>query len=130
MTNRELGRPVMGAQPPGRRQPRRREKRREGSGAARRRRQEKEKPEPRDPALIRFKRDQATSQDSDRVKQLYQQLADAKKQAGEAPVPLDRVAALVKAQVDKFKSEGQDVTFKVALKDGKVSLTVKPVKDE
>jgi hypothetical protein len=123
MTNRELGRPVLGAkrsQPP----PAAKTPEKEAG------KQEREKPEPRDPALIRFKRDQETNQDTDRVKQLYQQLTDAKKQAGETPVPLDRVAALVKAQVDKFKSEGQDVTFKVAVKNGKVSLTVKPIKDE
>ena len=125
MTNRELGRPVLGAKrsqpPPAAKAPEK--------GAAKEA-EAREKPEPRDPALIRFKRDQETNQDTDRVKQLYQQLTDAKKKAGETPVPLDRVAALVKAQVDKFKSEGQDVTFKVAVKNGKVSLTVKPVKDE
>ncbi len=64
------------------------------------------------------------------MKQLFEQLADAKKKAGEAPVKMDRVAALVKAQVEKFKSEGRDVTFKVALKDGKVSLTAVPVKGD
>ena len=145
MTNRELGRPVLGAkraQPPpvAKTEPDKDAGKEGGSApaaagakagdAAKTPAKEKDKPEPRDPALIRFKRDQETNQDTDRVKQLYQQLTDAKKQAGETPVPLDRVAALVKAQVDKFKSEGQDVTFKVAVKDGKVSLTVKPVKDE
>jgi hypothetical protein len=128
MTNRELGRPVMGAkrsQPPPETKAPGKDAAKEGEAARGR-----EKPESSGPALIRFKRDQETNQDTDRVKQLYQQLTDAKKQAGESPVPLDRVAALVKAQVDKFKSEGHDVTFKVAVKDGKVSLTVKPVKDE
>ncbi len=145
MTNRELGRPVMGAkrsQPPPAAKAPGKDAAKEGEaepaksaeGASRGRRQDagkgREKPESHGPALIRFKRDQETTQDTDRVKQLYQQLTDAKKQAGESPVPLDRVAALVKAQVEKFKSEGQDVTFKVAVKDGKVSLTVKPIKDE
>jgi hypothetical protein len=140
MTNRELGRPVLGARrsqpPPAAKAPEKDAakdgdaKAAEGAKPAAAAKSSREKAEPRDPALIRFKRDQETNQDTDRVKQLYQQLTDAKKQAGETPVPLDRVAALVKAQVDKFKSEGQDVTFKVAVKNGKVSLTVKPVKDE
>ena len=137
MTNRELGRPVMGAKrsqpPPEAKAPGKdagKDGKAEPADAAKTPAKAKEKPESRGPALIRFKRDQETNQDTDRVKQLYQQLTDAKKQAGESPVPLDRVAALVKAQVDKFKSEGQDVTFKVAVKDGKVSLTVKPIKDE
>ena len=133
MTNRELGRPVLGArrsQPPPETKAPAKEDAKEGAEPAKAPAKEKDKPEPRDPALIRFKRDQETNTDTDRVKQLYQQLTDAKKQAGETPVPLDRVAALVKAQVDKFKSEGKDVTFKVAVKDGKVSLTATPVKDE
>jgi hypothetical protein len=65
-----------------------------------------------------------------RVKELYEQLAAAKKQVGEAPVAYDRVAALVKAQVNKFGDEGTRVAFKIALKDGKVSLTVKPEKGD
>ena len=90
----------------------------------------REKVEGVDPSLIRFKKDQVATKDSDHVKQLHEQLSAAKQKAGEAAVPIDRLAALVKAQVDKFKSEGQDVTFKVGLKDGKVQLTVTPVKDE
>jgi hypothetical protein len=81
-----------------------------------------------DQAEVRFKRDQAL--EAERVKQLHAQLASAKRQAGEKEVPMDRLEKLVKAQVDKFKSEGKDVTFKVAVKDGKVSLTATPVKDE
>ena len=65
-----------------------------------------------------------------RVKELYEQLAAAKKEVGESPVAYERVAALVKAQVTKFADEGTNVAFKIALKDGKVSLTVKPEKGE
>lgn len=64
--------------------------------------------------------------DADRVKQLYDQLAEARRASGEPPVSYDRIAALVRAQVEKLGGEGRDVTFRVALKDGKVSLTVKP----
>lgn len=115
LTNRELGRPVAGARrveeaPPPRR------------------------PDPRDepvadPGLIRFARDQQHSADSEPVKKLFEQLAEAKKQVGETPVAIDRLAALVKAQVDKFAAEGKNVSFKVAMKDGKVSLTAKPTED-
>ena len=65
-----------------------------------------------------------------RVKELYEQLAAAKKQVGEQPVAYERVAALVKAQVSKFADDATNVAFKIALKDGKVSLTVKPEKGE
>ena len=67
---------------------------------------------------------------ADRVKELYDRLAEAKREAGEPPVPFDRVAALVRAQVEKFKTDGHDVAFRVAVKDGKVSLTVKSVTEE
>jgi hypothetical protein len=136
MTNRELGRPIMGAKrspPPVVKEPEKAAAKDADPARAAEPAtapKEREKAEPRDPELIRFQRDQAASQESERVKQLHQQLSEAKKQAGEAAVPIDRLAALVKAQVAKFKSEGQDVTFKVAVKDGKVSLTVTPVKDE
>ena len=115
MTNRELGRPVAGVRrvqepPPPRR------------------------PDPKDapkgePGMVRFARDQQLSAESEPVKRLFAELADAKKQVGETPVAIDRLAALVRAQVDKFAAEGKDVTFKVALKDGKVSLTAKPSDD-
>jgi hypothetical protein len=44
-------------------------------------------------------------------------------------VAFERVQALVRAQVDKFGGEG-NVAFKIGMKDGKVSLTVKPEKDK
>jgi hypothetical protein len=78
--------------------------------------------------IVKFGRDDAAAES--RVKELYEQLAAAKKQVGEAPVAYERVAALVKAQVSKFGDEHTNVAFKIALKDGKVSLTVKPEKGE
>ncbi len=72
---------------------------------------------------------QAKGAAGDRVKELYERLADAKRQVGEAPPPFDRIAALVNAQLQKHGSKADDVAFRIAVKDGKVSLTVKPVKD-
>ncbi len=63
----------------------------------------------------------------DRVQELYQQLAEARKEAGEKPVEYERFTALVRAQVDKLGSGGQDVAFRVAMKNGKVTLTAKAV---
>ena len=78
-------------------------------------------------SIIKFGRADDTSTGSSRVKELYEQLANAKKQVGEEPVSFERVQALVRAQVDKFGSEG-NVAFKIGTKDGKVSLTVKAEK--
>jgi hypothetical protein len=75
--------------------------------------------------VVNFGRDAGDA----RVKELYEELAAAKRAAGEAPVEFERVKALVKAQVSKFADEGAKVAFKIATKDGKVSLTVKAEKD-
>lgn len=69
-------------------------------------------------------------QEAARVKELYERLAEAKRAAGEAPPPYERVAELVRAQVDKFKAKGQAAAFRVAIKEGKVSLTVKPLSSD
>ncbi|HJU76686.1 MAG TPA: MXAN_5187 C-terminal domain-containing protein [Sphingomicrobium sp.] len=79
-----------------------------------------------DERVVKFNKAEAGA--DARVKELYEQLAAAKKQVGEEPVAYERVAALVKAQVSKFADDGTNVAFKIALKDGKVSLTVKPEK--
>ena len=132
MTARELGRPMIGrpgaapkpaaAAPPPVEAP-------QGAGAhasaAERAREAVEKNAEK---VVKFGRGDAGA--DTRVKELYEQLAAAKKQVGEAPVAYERVAALVKAQVTKFADEGTNVAFRIALKDGKVSLTVKPEKGE
>ena len=150
MTNRELGRPMLGRKPPPAPEPAKKEEKGKAQDASTKdehktveakplvaKKDEAARPHEQlaekraaaaDQAEVRFKRDQAL--EAERVKQLHAQLAQAKKQAGEKEVPMDRLEKLVKAQVDKFKSEGKDVTFKVAVKDGKVSLTATPVKDE
>lgn len=76
-------------------------------------------------AVVRFAN---TSADDGRVKELHERLSAMKQAAGEAAVPMDRLAALVKAQVEKYAADGSEVAFRVGVKDGKVSLTVKPVR--
>jgi hypothetical protein len=66
---------------------------------------------------------------TDRVQALYEQMAEARKQAGEKAVPYERFTELVQAQVKKHGSGGRDVAFRVAVKDGKVTLTAKAVED-
>jgi hypothetical protein len=130
MTNRELGRSMSGArkaaltpatpaatvheEPP---------------AASRRSPQEAARAKADAERVVKFGRADDTSTGSSRVKELYEQLAKAKKQVGEEPVAFERVQALVRAQVDKFGGEG-NVAFKIGMKDGKVSLTVKPEKDK
>ncbi|MFA5908098.1 MAG: hypothetical protein WC815_04905 [Vicinamibacterales bacterium] len=114
LSQMEGGRPRRGAKPPP--EPRRAEKAEPAQAAADGER------------VVRFSSGRDLAADAERVKDLYEKLAAVKQAAGEATVPIERVAALVKAQVEKYAAEGSEVAFRVALKDGKVSLTVRPVK--
>ena len=66
----------------------------------------------------------------ERVHELYEYLVAAKREAGQPPPPYDRVEALVRDQMRKFGPDGHDVVFKVALKEGRVLLTVMSVEGE
>jgi hypothetical protein len=65
----------------------------------------------------------------DRVQALSEQLASARREVGEKPVEYKRFTELVHAQVKKLGAGGQEVAFRVAMKDGKVTLTA-TAKDE
>ena len=66
----------------------------------------------------------------DKLHTLYSSLMDARRQHGEDVVPFHKFAALVKNQVTKLRDEGNpEVAFRVAVKDGKVAFTVRPMKE-
>ena len=65
----------------------------------------------------------------DRLKDLYESLSDARRENGQEVVPFHKFAALVKGQVNKLlESGGDEVAFRVMLKDGKVSFTARALK--
>jgi hypothetical protein len=65
----------------------------------------------------------------DKVHALYDSLMEARRGVGEEVVPFHRFAALVKDQVSKLRDSGTaEVAFRVAVKDGKVNLTVRGLK--
>jgi hypothetical protein len=67
----------------------------------------------------------------DKLHTLYDSLMDARRQHGEDVVPFHKFAALVKNQVTKLRDEGNpEVAFRVAVKDGKVAFTVRPMKEK
>ena len=67
----------------------------------------------------------------DKLHTLYDSLMDARREAGDDVVPFHRFAALVKDQVTKLKSDGSEkVAFRVAVVEGKVNFTARPVKGE
>jgi len=66
------------------------------------------------------------TREADKLRALYQSLSEARRQAGEAEVPFERFADLVGKQVRALKKTGDaEVDFRVAVKDGKVSLTAR-----
>ena len=70
------------------------------------------------------------TKEMDKLRELYESVAAARKAVGDEPVPFHRFADLVKSQVKKLKAPGTEVTFRVAVKDGKVNFTAKAVKPE
>jgi hypothetical protein len=68
--------------------------------------------------------------EGDRLKELYHQLSEARAKTGEAQIPYHRFAEVVRAQVNKLGAGEHEVAFRVGMKEGKVTLTVKAMKDE
>ena len=67
----------------------------------------------------------------DKLHSLYDSLMEARRQHGEDVVPFYKFAALVKNQVKKLRDVGKpEVAFRVAVKDGKVAFTVRPMKEK
>jgi hypothetical protein len=64
--------------------------------------------------------------ESDRLQDLYESLASARRECGEDALPFHKFAELVLNQVQNLRHTSSDeVAFRVMLKDGKVSLTAR-----
>ena len=65
----------------------------------------------------------------EKLTELYESLAEARREVGEENVPFHKFADLVKGQVNKLRQGGSpEVAFRVAVKDGKVSFTARAMK--
>ena len=65
----------------------------------------------------------------EKVRQLYNSLAEARREAGQDAVSFQKFAELIRAQVTALKQKGSaEVAFRVAVKDGKVSFTARGLK--
>ena len=65
----------------------------------------------------------------DKLHELYDSLAEARRTVGEDTVPFHKFAELVKTQVQKLRDTGNaEVAFRVAVKDGKVNFTARAMK--
>jgi hypothetical protein len=65
----------------------------------------------------------------EKLTDLYESLAEARRAVGEDAPPFHKFAELVKNQVKKLRQTGTpEVAFRVAVKDGKVSFTARGLK--
>jgi len=67
------------------------------------------------------------AREAEKLRDLYTALADARKEAGQEAIPFARFAQLIQKQVNALKGQkgSPEVAFRVAMKEGKVSLTAK-----
>lgn len=67
--------------------------------------------------------------ENQKLRDLYDSLSAARREVGEEPVPFQRFADLVSSEVSRMKATGSpEVAFRVAVRDGKVSLTARALK--
>ena len=67
----------------------------------------------------------------DKLHQLYDNLADMRRQTGQDAIPFDKFADLIKTQVSQMKDKGSpEVAFRVVMKDGKVAFTARAMKGQ
>ena len=66
------------------------------------------------------------AREGDKLHDLYHNLLEARREAGQEDISFERFSELVKTQVSQLKQKGSaEVAFRVALKDGKVAFTAK-----
>jgi hypothetical protein len=89
-----------------------------------------EPPQPKvpDDRIVKVEAFKDPAREADKLTGLYESLSEARRAVGEAPVPFQKFAELVKSQVQKLGADGAEVAFRVAVKDGKVSFTARTMK--
>jgi len=86
-------------------------------------------PKPAEPRVLRVSAFRDPMQEMDKLHELYDSLAEARREVGEDTVSFHKFAELVKTQVSKLKANGNsEVAFRVAVKDGKVNFTARATK--
>ena len=89
-----------------------------------------ERPKPAKDRVVAVTTLSDPSQEMDKVQQLYTNLVEARREAGQEGVPFAKFAELIKKQVGTLRLQGSsEVAFRVALKDGKVAFTARAMKD-
>jgi hypothetical protein len=69
------------------------------------------------------------SKEPGRLQELYDALAEARRNSGEAPVPFHKFAHLVRDQIAQLRTKGAgEVAFRVSVREGRVRLTARGMK--
>ena len=65
----------------------------------------------------------------DKLQDLYDSVAEARRETGQDAIPFHKFADLIRQQVGMFREKGTgEVAFRVALKDGKVAFTARAMR--
>jgi hypothetical protein len=90
---------------------------------------EPEKPRLPDDRIVHVSSFRDPVREIDKLTDLYESLAAARREIGEDAPPFHKFAELVKNQVKKLRDSGSpEVAFRVAVKDGKVNFTARGLK--
>ncbi len=85
--------------------------------------------EPAGPRIVHVASFTNPLQEMDKLHDLYDSLAQARRETGADNVPFHRFAELVKTQVEKMKESGSgEVAFRVSVVDGKVNFTARALR--
>jgi hypothetical protein len=88
-----------------------------------------EKPAEKDSRVVHVATFKDPLKEMDKLHELYDNLAEMRRQAGQDAIPFHKFADLIKTQVDQMKQKGTgEVAFRVAMKDGKVAFTARSMK--
>ena len=69
------------------------------------------------------------TREADKLQELYTNLSEARRLAGQEPIPYRKFADLITSQVAGLKEKGSpEVAFRVSMKDGKVNFTARALK--
>ena len=90
---------------------------------------ERPKPSKREDKVLHVTSFEDPLKEMEKVHHLYDNLAQARREAGQEAIPFHKFADLIKTQVNQLKEKGSpEVAFRVAVKDGKVAFTARGLK--
>jgi len=89
---------------------------------------DKPKPKPED-RVVHSTTFRDPTKEADKLRELYENLAEARRDVGQEAISFQKFTDLIATQVSQLKEKGnREVSFRVAVKDGKVAFTARGLK--